>query len=253
MPMRALLLAAVAFAIVAAAPAEVAPMLTAADLDAARVLPPPPAPGSVQAQAELAELHAVEAVRTPADEADARADGEAKTGAIFAAAIGPGFDLARLPATTALLAAVRASEKEVVARGKDAFRRPRPYVVDPTLRSCKRNDEPLSSYPSGHTAAAFSMGETLAALIPDRAAPILARAARYGQSRIVCEQHFRSDVAAGQTLGALIAERPARQTGVPRAVRGSTPGADRRSAHALAEPRTRLPHVTLCGVSAVSR
>ena len=54
---------------------------------------------------------------------------------------------------------------------------------------------------------AFSMGETLARLVPEKAEALLARAARYGQSRIVCEQHFRSDVSAGQMLGLLIAER----------------------------------------------
>ncbi len=54
---------------------------------------------------------------------------------------------------------------------------------------------------------AFSMGETLARLVPEHAPALLARAARYGQSRIVCGQHFRSDVAAGQLLGGLIVER----------------------------------------------
>ncbi|PTS90801.1 phosphatase PAP2 family protein [Sphingomonas sp. HMWF008] len=105
------------------------------------------------------------------------------------------------------MAIVRASEKDTVDRGKNHFRRARPYVSDPTLKACKRNDDPLSSYPSGHTSMAFSMAETLARLVPEKAEALLARAARYGQSRIVCEQHFRSDVSAGQMLGLLIAER----------------------------------------------
>ncbi|MEO5866532.1 MAG: phosphatase PAP2 family protein [Sphingomonas sp.] len=102
---------------------------------------------------------------------------------------------------------VRASEKAAIDRGKEEFKRARPYVIDPSLKSCKRNDDPLSSYPSGHTSMAFSMGETLARLVPEKAPQILARAARYGQSRIVCGQHFRSDVSAGQMMGTLIAER----------------------------------------------
>jgi acid phosphatase (class A) len=194
--------------LIAAAPApKAAPMLGAADLDPALVLPPPPAAGSAQAQAELAELHAIEAVRSAADEADARSDGDTKNATIFVQVLGPRFDLTQLPATNALLTIVRATEKDVADRGKDAFKRPRPYVIDPTLESCKRNDDPLSSYPSGHTTMAFSMGEVLARLVPEKAAPILARAARYGQSRIVCGQHFRSDVSAGQMLGTLLAER----------------------------------------------
>lgn len=203
--MKRLLLAAVALA--AAAPAaDKAPALLR-NIDPVRVLPPPPAAGSPQALAELAELHAIEMARSAADETDARADGDTKNGSIFAVALGPRFDLAALPATSALLGMVRATEKATVDRGKDEFKRPRPYIVDPALKSCKRNDDPLSSYPSGHTSMAFSMGEVLAQLVPEKAGPILARAARYGQSRIVCGQHFRSDVSAGQMLGLLIAER----------------------------------------------
>jgi acid phosphatase (class A) len=183
------------------------PLLQVADLDPALVLPPPPAVGGAQALAELAELHAAEVARTAADEADARRDGDTKNATIFTSVLGPGFDLDKLPATARLMAMVRASEKAVVDAGKDEFRRPRPYAVDTSLKSCKRNDDPLSSYPSGHASMAFSMGETLARLVPERAPALLARAARYGQSRIVCGQHFRSDVAAGQLLGGLIVER----------------------------------------------
>ena len=205
--MRRIALAAVALCVAAAPAPKSAPLLTARDLDPALVVPPPPAADSPQAAAELVELRAQEAIRTPASEADARLDGDTKNASIFAVVLGPKFDLDRLPATAALMALVRASEKAAVDRGKDHFRRPRPYIVEPTLKSCKRNDDPLSSYPSGHASMAFAMGETLARLVPEKAEALLARAARYGQSRIVCEQHFRSDVSAGQMLGLAIAER----------------------------------------------
>jgi len=196
-----------AAALAAAPPGGKVPLLGPADLDPALVLPPPPAAGSAQARAELAELHAAQAARSAADEADARLDGDTRNATIFAVVLGPHFDLAKLPATRALLAEVRASEKAAADRGKDEFRRPRPYAVDPSLKSCKRNDDLLSSYPSGHSSMAFSMGETLARLVPEKAGLLLARAQRYGQTRIVCGQHFRSDVSAGQMLGMLIAER----------------------------------------------
>jgi acid phosphatase (class A) len=194
--------------LLAAAPGPKAPvLLSATDLDPARVLPAPPVAGSPQAVAELAELHAAEAARSAADEADARHDGDTKNATIFAVVLGPRFDLDKLPATARLMALVRASEKATVDLGKDEFRRARPYAIDTSLNSCKRNDDPLSSYPSGHTSMAFSMSETLARLVPEQAPALLARAARYGQSRIVCGQHFRSDVTAGQLLGGLIVER----------------------------------------------
>lgn len=204
---RTLLLAAAAVLATAAADPRPASLLGKADLDPALVLPPPPAAGSAQARAEIAELRAIEAARTPAEEAAARADGDTKSAAIFASVLGPRFDLAALPATAALMALVRASEKDTVDRGKAEFQRARPYVTDPMLKSCKRNEDPLSSYPSGHTSMAFAMAQTLARLMPAQAPQLLARAARYGQSRIVCGQHFRSDVTAGQELGTLVAER----------------------------------------------
>jgi hypothetical protein len=182
-------------------------LLSAADLDPQAVLPPPPAAGSAQAAAELAELHAMEQHRSNAEIAAAKLDGETKNPAIFAEVLGPQFDLDRLPATKRLFDMVRATEKQVVDHGKDEFRRPRPWIVDPALASCAKSGEPLSSYPSGHTSMAFSMAGVLARLVPGKAAPILARAARYGESRIVCEQHFRSDVTAGEALGLLIADR----------------------------------------------
>lgn len=199
--------AALVVLLIAAAPAtEPVGLLDPTDLDPVRVLPPPPAAASAQAIAELAELHAAEA-RSPADEADAIADGERKTVALFADAVGPRFDLARLPATARLFDLVRASEKAVVDRAKDAFKRPRPWIVDPSVKTCARGDAPFSSYPSGHATFAYAMAGVLARLVPDRAQPILARAARYAQTRITCEQHFRSDVTAGEALGLLVAER----------------------------------------------
>ena len=182
-------------------------LLTKADLDPALVLPAPPSAGSPQAQAELAELRAIEIARSDADLAAARHDGETKNASIFAEVLGPSFDLSKLPATRALFEAVRETEKAAADRGKEEFRRPRPWIVAPALKTCSRNDEPLSSYPSGHTTMAFSMGAVLARLVPVKAPAIMIRAAEYGQSRIVCEQHFRSDVTAGEALGLLVADR----------------------------------------------
>ena len=212
--MRArLLLPSLALALVAAGPKPEA-LLTPADLDPALVLPPFPVAGSDQAKAELAELLTIEKRRTSFEATAARAEGEVKDASIFAAAIGPGFDLSRLPATARLMAIVRASEKEVVGRGKDEFRRPRPWIVDPKIGTCKRGeDEPLSSYPSGHATSAYAYAGVLARLIPAKAAPILTRAAHYTESRIICEQHFRSDVTAGEALGLLIGERLASKPG----------------------------------------
>ncbi len=184
-----------------------ASLLSAVDLDPALVIPPPPARDSTQARAELAELKAVEASRSSEQAKAAREAGETKNATIFAGVLGARFDLEHLPATARLMAMVRATEKGVIARGKDHFARPRPWIVDPTLKTCKPGNEPLSSYPSGHTTNAYAMAGVLARLVPGKAPALLTRAAAYAETRITCEQHWRSDVTAGEALGLVIAER----------------------------------------------
>jgi acid phosphatase (class A) len=164
--------------------------------------------GSPQALAELAELRALQAVRTPEMLARAMHDSETKNASIFGEAIGPGFQLDRLPATARLMDDVRAAEKDAADRAKAHFHRNRPWVEAPELNHCgKDDDSERTSYPSGHTTMAYSMGATLARLVPGRATEIMARAASYGESRVICEVHFRSDVTAGEALGLVVAER----------------------------------------------
>lgn len=192
---------------IATANAASVSLLGPGELSSAQVLPPPPAPNSAQARAERAELEAVERTATAAELAAARNDDTTKNASVFRDAIGPGFELDRLPQTALLMAMVRGTEKASADRAKDYFKRPRPWIVDPKIHACSRNDDPLSSYPSGHTTMAYSMGAILSQLIPNRAPAIMARAAQYAQNRIICEVHFRSDVTAGEALGLIVAER----------------------------------------------
>lgn len=197
---------ALALALIAAVPEPVA-LLGPGDLLAAEVLPPPPSANSRQAQEERAELEAIERTRSPADLAVAKEDGSTKDASIFSDAIGLGFRLDRFPETGRLMLMVRATEKSAADQAKAYFKRPRPWIGNSAILACSRDDDPLSSYPSGHATMAFSMGAVLARLLPDRASQIMARAASYGESRLVCEVHFRSDVTAGETLGLVVADR----------------------------------------------
>lgn len=195
-----------ALALAATAPLQ-SPLLAPSDLVSVQILPPPPASQSVQFRAERAELAAMERSRTAAELAAAKVDSKTKDASIFREAIGPSFQLVRLPQTAMLMTMVRGAEKVAADRTKIYFRRPRPWIANPAIAACSRNDDALSSYPSGHTTMAYSMGAILSRLIPARASAIMGRAARYGQSRIVCEVHYRSDVTAGQALGLIVAER----------------------------------------------
>lgn len=184
-----------------------AALLDPAEIDASRLLPPPPMAGSSAAKAEIAELHAI-AASSSADllEKARRDDGDEKPD-LFNAALG--FDVTALPATNKLLAEVAEEEDADTKSAKTYFHRDRPWIVDPSIKTCVavKPGPAANSYPSGHTTLSFSMGVVLASLIPEKSQIILARASEFAEHRLVCGVHFRSDIVAGQEFGTVLALR----------------------------------------------
>ncbi len=187
--------------------------------------------------AELAELHAVETTRSPAEEADARRDGDTKNAVHLRrsawSCLRPG-ETARDQRHCSTGSA--RPRKATVDRGKDAFKRQRPYIVDTDaeeLQAQRRSavELPQRAYLNG---LFDGRGAGAAGARKGRADPG-PRGQRYGQSRIVCGQHFRSDVSAGQMLGLLIAERLMAEPGFPDGIRCSSA----RNWPAPASPRRR--------------
>lgn len=62
-----------------------------------------------------------------------------------------------------------------------------------------RND---GSYPSGHTSIGWAWALVLTELAPDRSNALLARGRSFGESRLVCNAHWQSDVLEGRNVGA---------------------------------------------------
>lgn len=187
--------------------------LSPSDYDPKTLLPPPPDEGSSAAKAELAELDRIQAARNDADFTRADSDFHTRDGSIFAGAIGSGFDLAQLPATKTLLQDVQKDEDAAASVAKNYFHRTRPWIVDPSLNSCSKQDDPQSAYPSGHATMGYAMGVILAALVPEKASAIMVRAADYAENRLVCGMHRRRDIEAGQVLGTVVAELLLRNPG----------------------------------------
>ena len=186
----------------AAASAKTLRYLTPADIDPTRLLPPPPADGSDQNRAELADLHRIIGARTPADLAKAKWDDDHEDPSMYYATVGPNFDLKAFPATAELLAIVQDDASLAATAAKKVFARKRPWAVDATIPTCDPDDKPLTSYPSGHATLGYSLGMTLAALIPERAQAFMTRASDYAHSREVCGSHYASDTRASQALAA---------------------------------------------------
>ncbi len=180
--------------------------LSPADIEPLRLLPLPPNDGSDRQKTELAELHMIQDHRTAARLDQARWDSAHEDVTLFAPTLGLKFDMDALPETAKLVAIVENDQAVASGAAKTTFHRHRPWTFDPSLVGCSHGDkpDPLTSYPSGHATVDYSLAVVLAALMPDRAGEIMARASDYAESRLVCGVHFRSDIAAGQTLGTAV-------------------------------------------------
>jgi acid phosphatase (class A) len=89
-------------------------------------------------------------------------------------------------------------------RAKNHYQRPRPFtqngkpICTPEIETALRED---GSYPSGHTSVGWAWALILSEIAPERQDQILARGISYGESRNVCNVHWRSDVQAGFVMG----------------------------------------------------
>jgi acid phosphatase (class A) len=166
-------------------------------LNLVRLLPPPPANDSAETRAELDQLLKIQ--KTRSSEQIARAQGDADVNLNrFADALGsPGLEVKNLPLTQRLFRKITTDEFVVVGTGKDAFGRPRPFVLEPRLRPIVEKP-PNGSYPSGHTVWGHTVGLVLADMIPERRTQIMARAAEYSFNRVVAGVHYPSDIESGK-------------------------------------------------------
>ncbi|WP_428423421.1 acid phosphatase [Pararhizobium sp.] len=93
---------------------------------------------------------------------------------------------------------------------KNKYNRVRPFVAH-NEGTCWPDQEPLlrsdGSYPSGHTAAGWGWALVLAQVNPERANELLSRGLAFGQSRVICNAHWQSDVDAGRVMGAATVAR----------------------------------------------
>ena len=123
--------------------------------------------------------------------------------------------------------------------GADDFGNSRPFQTEPHLTAFDGKDyfgvqsgnvaylrgpaQDLTnspSYPSGHTTYGYTEALLLAVLVPQRYPEMIARAAEYGNDRIVIGAHYAMDVLGGRTLALydvaqLLANKPG-YVGVPR-------------------------------------
>jgi acid phosphatase (class A) len=182
------------------------------EIDAADMLPPPPADASAVNKAEIAELRAIEKTRTPGDIARAKSDKAERDIFIFKTVLGSGFNAKALPLTAQLSRDVEADEKADIEPVKNVFPRIRPYNFDRGLHPVCRVKAKNDSYPSGHAMTGYLMALVLSSMLPEDRGAIFARADDYAHNRLVCGVHHASDLAAGKELAyalfAVMADQP---------------------------------------------
>jgi len=180
--------------------------------DHAAFLPPPPAVDSVLGKADVAIFEQTRKLengpRWQLATSDDRIDRKSMLGN-FSCAIGLDLSSAETPALSRVLIRSGADLFPVIGAAKDAYQRPRPFVmqVGPICITPSEDFAHSGSYPSGHAASGWLYALLLAEIDPEHATAVINRGRAFGESRVVCGVHYLSDIEGGRlTASALVAE-----------------------------------------------
>lgn len=176
--------------------------------DSLALVPPPPDPKS-PAFAQDEAIHATaQKLRSTPRGALATADADLHfphAPTAFDCALGKTITPAATPRLYLLMQRTLVDAGLSTYRAKDHYQHERPFVhykestCTPGDEAQLRND---GSYPSGHTAIGWTWGLILVQVAPARTDALLARARAFGESRLVCNAHWQSDILAGRTVAA---------------------------------------------------
>ncbi|MFC3551965.1 phosphatase PAP2 family protein [Lysobacter cavernae] len=176
--------------------------------DSLVLLPPPPAEGSAAFRQDQAISRAARKLRGTARYALATSDADlhpAHAAGAFACALGVPISPQDSPRLYLLLQRTMVDAGLATYSAKNHYQRVRPFVhyrestCAPADEAALRKD---GSYPSGHTAIGWAWALVLTQLQPARANPLLARGRSFGESRLVCNAHWQSDVLEGRAVAA---------------------------------------------------
>jgi acid phosphatase (class A) len=181
--------------------------------DSLALLPPPPAAGST-ALAQDEEVHKSAAAfrgtpRYQVAALDAELNFPRAPGA-FACTLGVPIDAQSTPRLYRLMQRTLLDAGASTAGAKNQYRRTRPFVVHEETTCAPQDEARLrtnGSYPSGHTTIGWAWALVLAEVDPARADAILARGRSFGESRLVCNVHWQSDILEGRVMGASVVAR----------------------------------------------
>jgi acid phosphatase (class A) len=182
-------------------------------LDSAALLPRPPADGSaaqaLDMQIDFADLALAGTDRWKLAGSDADLAFPHAAG-VFSCALNAPVTPSDTPRLYNMLQRVASDAGASTRSAKDRYRRPRPFMLNHAPTRFPAADDALrtsGSYPSGHTAIGWAWALVLAEASPDQSEAILARGRAFGESRLVCNVHWESDVIEGRFTGAATVAR----------------------------------------------
>lgn len=176
--------------------------------DSLNLLPPPPSPNTAawardeEARASTLPLRKTARWKLARLDADLMFPQPAKN---FSCAMGIPIDEKNTPNVYQLMQKLLTDAGLSTYGAKNHYNRTRPFVVH-SEATCTPDQEGIlrgdGSYPSGHTAAGWAWALSLVEINPSRTDQLLQRAREFGQSRVICNAHWQSDVDNGKEMGA---------------------------------------------------
>jgi len=176
------------------------------------LLPPPPAAGSAALAADEEMYRGTRKLKDTPRWALAARDAELRfpqATEVFQCALGIAISAQDTPHLNMLLRRVRMDASRANDKPKEHYKRARPYRVakEPSCTPQEEATQKPDSFPSGHASIGWAWALTLAEAVPEKTDAVLARGYAFGQSRVVCGVHYKSDVDSGRVVGAATVAR----------------------------------------------
>jgi membrane-associated phospholipid phosphatase len=177
------------------------------------LIPPPPTPGSAAFALDVEVAQNTFALRDTPRFTLAESDFELKVPhfvKVFSCALNTQITKENAPYLYNLLSRSFTDIGLSTYAAKNHYQRTRPFQYNHEALAAAEARAFLEkdpSYPSGHSAIGWGYALILTEIAPERENEILARGRAFGESRIVCNHHWYSDVVWGQFMGAATVAR----------------------------------------------
>ena len=204
-PFRCLLLAGCLGLSIATSALAAAPYVTGKMMDIAALMPPPPIQNSPEDKADLQAVIDAQAQASDARKAQTVFDSDESVYVVFGQQLGPKFQPAALPLTSAFFARIGASEDDTLDAAKPAFARLRPWLGHPEAVKAIAKRTKSGSYPSGHTTRVAIYAIVMSEMVPEKQREFWLRAQDYVQSRVIGGMHYPTDISSGWRAGTAMA------------------------------------------------